>query len=294
MRAEIRALMESLPKELPVEAVHAVDDPAGLQDALDRLEVRKPAKIVLVPLTLSPVSPEVEAVKSLLGLKDAARHPCKAGRSAACPPPLRTSVPVTAVPALEDHPYLAAILAERLRELSNDSRRETVLLVAPDPGDSRGRKALERAMRSAASSLRRGAGWRAVRTALLRTDGTAMERARSVSGLRAAVGRAGSEGKALIVPFVLAWDEGPRLEADLKGLAFSLQAKTLMPHPLIADWVKEAASMGARLGDVRRFPGTDPARVDAIKALLRRGTAAPAAACPADPSAAAEEPCVFR
>jgi hypothetical protein len=174
---------------------------------------------------------------------------------------------------MEDHAYLSAILTERLRGLSKESRRETVILVSPGPGDYRGRKSLERALKSAAGTLRRGAGYRAVRHAVVREDGTAMERAQSVSSLRALVGRAGSEGKVLIVPFALAWDDLAAVDRDLKGLSYSLEPKMIMPHPLIAAWVKEAASMGARLSDMRRFPGTDPKRVDALKALLRKGSA---------------------
>ncbi|MBI5883167.1 MAG: hypothetical protein HZB91_08690 [Elusimicrobia bacterium] len=312
MSRETSALKEAVGRDFPLEAVHSASDAAEVRFAVERLQARRPAKIVVVPLSLSSDTREADAVKAFLGFRGAEKPPCDA--SGACPPPLKVAVPVTAVPPMEDHAYLAAILTERLRGLSKEPRRETVILVAPDPGDGRGRtggraqasagtgrsenvrarKSLDRALKSAAGTLRRGVGYRAVRYAVVREDGTAMERARAVSSLRSLVGRAGSEGKVLVVPFALAWDGLKAIDRDLKGLAYTMEPKTIMPHPLIAAWVKEAASMGARLSDMRRFPGTDPKRVDALKALLRKSSSGgqDPGACSGTPTAGkSEEAC---
>ncbi|MBI5622319.1 MAG: hypothetical protein HY924_00925 [Elusimicrobia bacterium] len=292
-RRETAALIASLGREVPWEAVHSVEDQAELRVALNRLESKRPAKIVVMPLTLSSSSGEAEAVRGHLGLRDAPKPACRAGAES-CPPPLRPSVPVAAVPGMEDHPFIGRILTERLRLASREPRRETVILVAQAPADGRGRKALERAMRSAGHILRRETGCRAVRTSVLKLDGTAMDRARSISNLRTLVGRAGSEGKAIVLPFVLAWDHGPSLAAALEGLPCVVSSQTLLPHPLIVSWVREAASMGSRSGDMRRFTRADPRRVEGLKALLRGGkaTAADPGVCSDAPEGpAASQPC---
>lgn len=277
MRKESAAAAQALGPGVPAATVHGTADTAELQAAVDKLAAGRARKVVVVPLMLSSSFEPLEWAKASLGLKGArSAGDCKGASCGAAA--VRTGVPLSVVPALDDHPFAVQILLERLKAVSRDSSRESVVLVGFAPAQDRGRKAVERSVKAAAHAIRKNTAFKAVRSAVLRERGAPAEKARAAGALREAVGRATSDGKVLVVAYVLAWEgEEDAVARALKGLSYVWDPRPFLPHPLVDSWVKESAGMGARMEDMRRFAAADPRRLDGLKSLLRRdaGAAAP-------------------
>ncbi len=268
---EVEAVGRDLRAKVPVEIAFGMADQAAISEAVRRLEARGPAKIVAVPLFVNSESEVMDQTRFVLGLRsepsktlgDALRamgeahagHPGAAAHSHSFSTErVKIRSPFVLTPALDEHPVVLDILAERAKALSKDPSREVVLLVGHGPVDEKAHRAWSRTLRNLSGELRKRGGYRAVRGATLRDDAPPAVRAKAVQELRALVTRSAVEGRVLVVPYLMAKGgiEGKVLDA-LKGLKFAWDAKTLMPHPAIARWVEESAAVGSKKEDMRRF-----------------------------------------
>lgn len=268
---EVEAVGESLRAKVPVEIAFGMADNAAIAGAVRRLEARSPAKIVAVPLFVNSESEVMDQTRFVLGLRaepsktlaDALRamkgshagHPGAAAHAHALSTErVKIRSPFVLTPALDEHPVVLDILAERAKALSKDPSREVVLLVGHGPVDEQADRAWNRTLRNLCADLRKRGGYRAVKGATLRDDAPPAVRKKAVDGLRALAARSSAEGRVLVVPYLVARGgiEGKVLDA-LKGLKFAWDARTLMPHPAIARWVEESAAAGSRKEDMRRF-----------------------------------------
>jgi sirohydrochlorin ferrochelatase len=216
------------------------------QEAVDKLERKGVARLVVVPLLVSSYSEVYRQYEYLLGLRQDAAWPEAGG-------PLRLEVPVVMGRALDDHELVAEVLLERASALSRDPAKETVVLLAHGPtAEEDNAQWLARLQRLAERIKTQGEFARVI-PMTFRDDAPKPVRDQAVRELRAVIAQAGGVGPVLIVPVLIA--EGGvenKIPKMLSGLTFEFSGKTLLPHPNVERWIAEQAQSLAR-------PDADPA-----------------------------------
>lgn len=253
----------------PTEVAFGMATRANIQAAADRLAERGATEIVAVPLFVSSHSSVVRSTEYLLGLRAEAPaemaifakmahgssaqgghggsngHGAHSGHGATGDgvdgaTPIVSPLPIRMTDALNSHPILGAIVADRAREISRDPSRESVILVAHGPtGDADNARWLTD-LRTLAGHLD---GYASVDILSLRDDAKAPVRDRATADLRAKVEAAHAAGRdVLIVPVLLSYGGIERgLKTRLEGLDYRLPSQGIAPDARLADWVKAAA-----------------------------------------------------
>jgi len=267
--ARVRARADA---EVPTELALGMADPATLQQGLDRLAARGVTRVVAVPLFVHTRSEVIDQTRYALGLSD---HPSEIMRAAAermaadptmpermaADPKMaaqmahmnmfsldrvKTKLKIALAPALDDAPLVSRILLERARALSRDPKSETVVLVAHGPVDDAAVGAWRESLSRHADFVRREGGFKSATFAILRDDAAPAVRAAAVADLRARVAAGSKDGRALVVPVLIARGGiETKLPRDLAGLDFAFDAQTLMPHDGFARWILDDAARAA-------------------------------------------------
>jgi sirohydrochlorin ferrochelatase len=270
--AEIARVRAQADAQVPTELALGMADPGTLQKGLDRLAARGVARVIAVPLFVHTRSEVIDQTRYALGLTDRpseimraaaermAADPTMAARMAADPEMaaqmahmnmfsldrVKTRLKIALAPALDDAPLVSRILLERARALSRHPKSETVVLVAHGPVDDAAVGAWRDSLSRHAEYVRREGGFKAATVAILRDDAAPAVRAAAVSDLRAQVAAGAKGGRALVVPVLIARGGiETKLPRDLKGLDFSFDAETLMPHDGFARWILDDAARAA-------------------------------------------------
>jgi sirohydrochlorin ferrochelatase len=252
----------------PIEVAFGMATRASIQAAASRLEARGATEIIAVPLFISSHSSIVRSTEYLLGLrKDAppelalyakmAHGPAPAGGAHAghgAPPgassdaaghadgtkPIVTTLPVRMTKALDDHPMLGAIAADRARSISRTPATEAVILAVHGPVPDADNELWLRDLRAIAAHL---TGYASVDVISLRDDAPAPVRGAATAKLRALVMKQRGEGReVLIVPVLLSYggiEKG--LKTRLEGLDYRIPAQGIAPDARLAEWVKAVA-----------------------------------------------------
>ena len=259
----VLAIAREVDATYPTEVAFGMATRANIQAAADRLAARGATEIVAVPLFVSSHSSVVRATEYLLGLRadappELARfakmsHGPQGGNHGASPhaahgapaaadgtQPIVTTLPVRMTPALDSHPLLGAIVADRARSISTDPSRESVILVAHGPvgDDDNARWLADLGALSAHVQ-----GYASVDVLSLRDDAPAPVRDAATAELRAMVSKARGAGRdVLIVPVLLSYGGIERgLKTRLEGLEYRLPAQGIAPDARLAKWVSAAA-----------------------------------------------------
>src|SRR5262245_33608784 len=139
----VAKLAARLDQERPVEVAFGMATRANIQRAIDALVAKGVTEIVAVPLFISSHSSVVTSTQSLLGLRAAApadlstfarmshgsSHASGGHEGHGVDPtegtrPVKSPVPVRMSGALDSHPIVTAILADRARAISKDPAHE--------------------------------------------------------------------------------------------------------------------------------------------------------------------------
>jgi sirohydrochlorin ferrochelatase len=255
-----------------MEIALGMSDPVTLQAGLDKLAARGVKRVVAVPLFVHSRSEVLDQTRYTLGLSDKPSEVLRAAAEAMLAmhakmrmdpaahggtmaamahhmfslERVKTKLPISLTPALDEDPLVSRILLERARALSRDPRTETVVLAAHGPVDDAAVPAWNAALAHHAAYIKKKGGFKAVETALLRDDAAPPVRAAAVNAMRAKVAAGSKGGRVLLVPVLIARGgiEG-KFARDLKGLKYAWDGKTLMPHDGFAAWVLKRAADAA-------------------------------------------------
>lgn len=268
--ARVRELASRVDVTQPTEVAFGMATRANIQAAVDRLVARGVRRIVAVPLFVSSHSSVVTSTAYLLGLRDeapadlaifarmshgphghgpapgpAASHAAHATPTDDGTRPVVSPVPISMTEALDAHPIVAAIVADRAAALSETPEQEAVVLVAhgPVPDDDNARWL--QAMGVLATSLRATRPYAAVDVLTLRDDAPKPVRDSATAHLRDLVsGHVAAGRRVLVVPLLLSFggiEQG--LRTRLEELTYAMADRGLMPDERLEQWVRE---MGAR------------------------------------------------
>jgi sirohydrochlorin ferrochelatase len=253
----VRALAVRLDSEQPVEVAFGMATRANIQSAVTALAARGVTEIVAVPLFVSSHSSVVTSTQFLLGLRaDApadlamfakmshgghgAGHEGHAVDPTEGTRPVTSPVPIRMAGALDSHPIVASILADRARAISTDPARESVILVAHGPvRDEENQRWLDN-LATLAAGIRQSGAYASIDWLTVRDDAPPAIRDAATSELRALVAkRRESAARVLVVPVLLSFggiEQGIRKRLD--GLDYIMAPQAIMPDDRLADWIK--------------------------------------------------------
>ncbi len=205
----------------------------AIQHAVDQLERRGIARLIVVPFLVSSSSDVLRQYQYVLGLR--ADGPWQEHVK-----PLTLHVPVVMAGALDADPLVAAVLTERAKDLSRKAQQETVMLVAHGPVSEEDNARWLGMMEQLAQEIQTQAGFHAVIPVTLRDDAPKEVREEAVRQMREVVKTGSEHGRVLVVPLLLA--EGgieQKIPKALKGLPYVFRGKTLLPHLHLSQWIAQ-------------------------------------------------------
>lgn len=264
---------EPLKKEHKVEVAFGMANYVTMHRGIKALEEQDVSRIAVVQLFISSYSPIIRQNRYLLGKRDSlperpmplmhhideykemmgiqedsAEH--SSGSHRFYMPenlkPIPTEADITLAPALDDHPVVAEILNKRIRELSTDPANETVLLVAHGPNAEDDNKkwieTMERLSQKIQSAQKKeGTPYKQIFATTVRDDASDAIFNQAKANLRALVRQAGQFGDVIVVPLFLSSGGREQAVAErLEGLDYKWSGKTLLPDPLIADFLQQS------------------------------------------------------
>jgi len=256
-----KRLAKTVDVATPTEVAFGMASRASIQRAVDQLASRGVTQVIAVPLFVSSHSSVITSTEYLLGLRadapkdlalfakmdhsshgaPAADHSAHAAHAPAADPasPIATSLPIRMTPALNRHPLIGAIVADRARSISVTPQTEAVIVVAHGPvPDEDNRRWLDD-MAVLAEQTRKSAPYASVDYMTVRDDAGPAMREAATRELRDKVqAQVASGRKVLIVPHLMSFggiEQGIRKR--LEGLDYTMTTQALMPDERIVKWV---------------------------------------------------------
>lgn len=268
---------EPLKEHHKVEVAFGMANYVSLHHGLNALEEQGASRIAVVQLFISSYSPIIEQNEYLLGKRDSLpEHPMPlmhhiaeykemmgiedagdhnghssgGGHHQFYMPenlqPIPTNAKVSLTPALDDHPVVAEILHKRILELSTDPANETVLLVAHGPNNEDNNQKWVETLESLSQQIQstqkeEGTPYKQIFSLTVRDDAPEPIFEQAKAQLRTLVKQAGQNGEVIVVPVFLSSGGREQAVAErLEGLDFKWNGKTLLPDPLITDFLWES------------------------------------------------------
>lgn len=241
----------------PTEVAFGMASRASIQQAVDKLAARGVSEIIAVPLFVSSHSSVITSTEYLLGLRaeaprdlaifakmDHSSHGAAVEHDHAALPadptsPVTSSVKIRMTSALNRHPLIGAIVADRARAISIDPENEAVIIVAhgPVPDDDNQRWLEDMAV--LAQQTRTAAPYPSVDYLTVRDDAGPAMREAATRELRQKVQAQLAAGRrVLVVPHLMSFggiEQGIRKR--LEGLDYTMTTQALMPDDRIVQWV---------------------------------------------------------
>ncbi len=253
-------VVKAVDGSIPTEVAFGMASRASIQSAIDKLTSRGVTEIVAVPLFVSSHRAVITSTEYLLGLRSeapkdlaifakmnhgshgapaAADHSAHGAPAADPASPVTTALKIRMTPALNRHPLVGAIVADRAKSISKAPDKEAVILVAHGPvPDEDNRRWLED-MGVLAQQTRASAPYASVDYITVRDDAGPAMREAATKELRDKVQAQIALGRrVLIVPHLMSFggiEQGVRKR--LEGLDYTMTEQALMPDDRIVQWV---------------------------------------------------------
>ncbi|MBX9897104.1 MAG: hypothetical protein K2Y17_04270 [Qipengyuania sp.] len=239
---EVETMLDPLRRDYRMEIAFGMADPATMQEAVRKLEAQGVSRIAVVRLFISGESWR-ERTEQILGVRPGAA-PRSAGQQNGGHGghgidlwriETNSRFALTGE-GLADAPEMASVLVERVRTLSRDPQRESVLILAHGPEDDAENERWIGQIDARADAVRELAPFRRVRVETLREDWPEKRRA-SEARIRGFVEEANRQGgRAVVVPYRIQ-GFGPYAEV-LQGLSYVSDGRGLLPSANVRQWVR--------------------------------------------------------
>ncbi|HTU12815.1 MAG TPA: CbiX/SirB N-terminal domain-containing protein [Allosphingosinicella sp.] len=246
--ADVTQMLAPLGREVPVEAAFGMADPERMQEAVQRLEARGVRRIAVVRLFVSGDSFR-ERTEQILGLRPGAPprpapnpnedRGAHASHDVAVWRIESRSRFALSADGLADAEEMGAVLAKRVRALSQAPARETVLVLAHGPGDDAENARWLRQIGARAEAIRAVGPFRNVVVETLREDWPEKRRV-SEARIRAIATEATANGGGLIVIPYRVSGFGPYGRV-LEGFTYTADRRGLLPSDEVTIWVRRQA-----------------------------------------------------
>ncbi|MBK9216303.1 MAG: hypothetical protein IPM59_12020 [Chloracidobacterium sp.] len=259
---EVKKIGAAVDGEYPVEIAFGMASKRNIQTAVDKLAARGVKEIVAVPLFVSSHSSVITSTEHLLGLRKEApaalavfakmghdhgshdAHAAQATADKSFDPttPVKSTVPIRMVAALDRHHLVAEILTSRAESISSKPKKEVVVIVAHGPVSDAENAEWLADMASLAGQMKPKKKFKRIEYLTVRDDAPEPIRSNAAAELRAVVERATKEGnRVLIVPLLLSYggiEAG--VKTRLEGLEYAMPTQGLLPDERLSRWVIES------------------------------------------------------
>jgi len=157
-------------------------------------------------------------------------------------PQVKSKAPVLMTPPVNGNPLVAKILLDHARELSENERREAVVIIAHGPEDAVDNGPDLAEVRKLADWMKKKSRFASIEALNIQDDAPRDVRAANVKAFRGMVTDAQSRGlDVIVVPYVInAVGLQPKLQKDLQGLTFRFQEKGISGHPNFIRWIEQS------------------------------------------------------
>jgi hypothetical protein len=242
---QVEAMLAPLRDDYPLEVAFGMADPETIQAGVNQLEARGARRIAVVRLFISGES-WYERTEQILGLSPGAPtrpaangHAAHGGHAGHNMDLWRIDTHAAFAMSrqgLADAPEMGAVLAQRVRVLSQHPRHESVLILAHGPEDDAENGRWIAQINARADAVRAAAPFRDVRVETLREDWPD-KRAASEARIRAFVEQANRDGgRAIVIPYRVQ-GFGPYANV-LRGLIYASDGEGLLPSAEVCHWVR--------------------------------------------------------
>lgn len=250
----VEASIAPVAAKWPTEIAYGMAVSSALEDGVARLEARGVRKIAVVRLFVSGDS-WFEETQYIFGLKSELSkeksdahaamphhgHGAHGGHTMEAPRPIaKNSRVLLSERGLGDSPLVDGILADRVKALSTEPAKETVLILAHGPGDDAENERWLASMRERLSHVEGLGAFRKIEVETLREDWPEKRKAAEerIRGIVTAAGENG--GAAIVVPFRVS-GFGPYKKV-LEGLSYKADEQGFLPHGNVTRWIEETAT----------------------------------------------------
>ncbi|MFA3781653.1 sirohydrochlorin chelatase [Melioribacteraceae bacterium 4301-Me] len=274
----VNEAVEHLKKNYEVEIAFGMADPKSMQKGINKLEEKGITKIVVLQLFISSFSPIIRQNEYLLGLrKELADEPMIMNHTSMNHShidsqqnnynnslknhthhisndnmnhngeelklkPLSIKAKIYLTDPLNDHPVVAEILTDRIRELSNSPENETIILVAHGPNDEEDNKKWLSTLESIAEQIRKESNnFKNIFCLTVRDDAPKEIYEIAKENLRSLVRQASKNSSVIIIPVLLSQggiEKG--IVERLDGLTYKWNGKTLLPNKKIIRFLDDS------------------------------------------------------
>lgn len=236
----VEKIIAPLKKRYRIEMAYGMADPTTLTQAVQRLEQAGMRRIVFVRLYALTRSMKAET-NYLFGLSNEAPHGehGHGPESRKGPPRIRSSAVFETVGGYEEDPLIAAILRERILEISQQPERETVILLAHGRMDEQENARWEEVINANIARIKQDLPkpFRALHAMTLREDWPD-KREQALAKIKDAIEQGNKDdGRVLIISNRL-YGSGP-YRRMLEGTKFEMNDRGLAPHPNLTKWLEQ-------------------------------------------------------
>jgi hypothetical protein len=207
-----------------------------VQLSIDDLEAAGVNKIVVVPIVSTAHNELMRQWEYILGLRDKAEF-------VTVPQVTHKAKLILAEPP-GDNPLIAEIILDNALELSEDPKKEFVMIVAhgaSGPDRDKDNKEEMKILGNLARYIREDGGFAGAEGFTLQDDAPPEIRDANVAKLRAKVEELNGKGMTPIVVSNLLGTRTiqPKIREDLKGLDYRFNTKGISQHPTFIKWIEE-------------------------------------------------------
>ncbi len=252
----IQEVTSPIKEDYHVEIAWGMANALNMQPAITKLEEKGVSTIVAVQLFISSYSPIIRQNEYLLGFRDSLAdapmpmmiHDMENHRMTMKMPenlqPLEINADVILTKPLDDHPFVAEILLDRIEELSIAPYKESVLLVAHGPNSESDNDMWIRTSNNLAEQIKElqkknGEAFKNIISLTVRDDADEETHEKARQEFRKKVIEADNEGDAIVIPLLLS--QGgveKKYLTRLEGLNYKWNGETLLPHYNISRFIQ--------------------------------------------------------
>ncbi len=229
----LEKVIAPLRKQYRIEVAPGMGDPQILGQAVRKLEQEGITRIIFIRMYALRESMKAKT-DYILGLS---KQP-PAHQHGPLPPRVRSSAVFDTFGGYEEDPLIAEILQQRILEISEQPKNETVILLAHGVGDDEGDQRWLDIINSNIEHIRKSLSlpFRAIKAMTMREDWPD-KREQTLIQIRAEIEKGNqNDGRVLVISNRL-YGSGPYRRL-LEGAEFEMNGQGLVPHPNITRWLE--------------------------------------------------------
>lgn len=233
----VERTIEPLKRKYAIEMAYGMGDSKIIQDAVSRLEQRGVKRIAFV--RMYALEDQMKPLTDyILGLTDTVPGDHGHDHGAVAPSQIQSAALFSTVGGYEEYPGIAEVLCARIKEVSKDPAKETVILLAHGARTDEGNAKWLSVMNTNIERVKkdsRCASLKAIKAATVREDWPE-QREKAVAAVRDMIQEDAKNGRVLVISNRL-YGSGP-YKKFLSGLDYVLNEKGFV-HPVITRWLED-------------------------------------------------------